>query len=83
MSVVLAKALGSCGAHYASPEGCQAVGLEVNANHLRAATSGWVTGVARPLHIGRSTHVWQIELASDDGQPTCISRLTMAILQPR
>lgn len=81
-SVVLAEALGSCGAHYACPEGSRAVGREVNANHLRGAFSGWVTGTARPLHIGRSTQVRHIELVGDDGRPTCISRLTAAILQP-
>ena len=56
---------------------------EVNANHLRSTTSGWVTGTARPLHVGRTTHVWQIELLNEFGQRTCISRITMAILPPR
>jgi uncharacterized protein (TIGR00369 family) len=83
ISVVLAETLGSCGAASACPPGHRAVGLEVNANHLRSATSGWVTGTARPLHIGRATHVWQIELLDDEGRPTCISRLTLAILGPR
>jgi uncharacterized protein (TIGR00369 family) len=83
VSVVLAETLGSCGAHYAAPQGHRVVGLEVNANHLRSATSGWVTGVGRPLHLGRSTQVWQIEMADDAGRPTCISRITMAILELR
>ena len=83
VSVVLAETLGSCGAMYASPEGHRAVGLDINANHLRSATSGWVTGVTRPVHIGKSTHVWTIELTNDAGEPTCVSRITMAILQPR
>lgn len=83
MSVVLAETLGSCGAASACKPGHRAVGLEVNANHLRSATSGWVSGTARPLHIGSATHVWQIELRDDEGRPTCISRLTMAILGPR
>ena len=82
VSVVLAETLGSCGAAFASPRGQRAVGLDVNANHLRSVTTGWVTGTARPLHIGRSTQVWQIELVNDQGQPTCVSRLTMAILTP-
>ena len=43
---------------------------------------GWVTGTTRPVHIGRSTHVWHIELANDKGQKTCVSRITMAILPP-
>lgn len=80
VSVVLAETLGSCGAAYACAAGQRAVGLDINANHLRSASSGWVTGVARPLHLGRTTHVWQIEMCNDAGQPTCISRLTMAIL---
>ncbi|MFO1212167.1 MAG: hotdog fold thioesterase [Paenacidovorax caeni] len=60
VSVVLAESLGSIGAYYASPAGHNAVGLDINANHLRAA-SGWVTGTARPVHLGRTTQVWQIE----------------------
>jgi len=80
VSVLLAEALGSCGAAWASPEGYRAVGLEINANHLRSASEGWVTGTARPIHVGRSTHVWQIELVDDQGRPTCISRITIAIL---
>ncbi|WP_234193559.1 PaaI family thioesterase [Pseudacidovorax sp. NFM-22] len=83
VSVVLAETLGSCGAHYSVPEGERTVGLDVNANHLRAASKGWVTGTARPVHRGRSTHVWQIELRNDAGELTCVSRLTMAVLQPR
>jgi uncharacterized protein (TIGR00369 family) len=83
VSVVLTETLGSCGAASACAPGHRAVGLEVNANHLRSATSGWVTGTARPVHIGSATHVWQIELQDDEGRPTCISRLTMAILKPR
>ena len=83
VSVVLAETLGSLGAYYASPEGHRAVGLDINANHLRAATSGWVTGTARPIHRGRTTHVWQIELHNEAGEMTCISRITMAILAPK
>src|SRR5450432_1883852 len=80
VSVVLAETLGSCGATFSSPVGTRAVGLDINANHLRSARDGWVTGIARPIHMGRSTHVWQIEVANDKGQLTCISRITMAIL---
>ena len=83
VSVVLAETLGSCGAVYACPEGWRAVGLDINANHLRGATSGWVTGVARPVHIGRTTQVWQIDLSNDAGELTCVSRITMAVLAPR
>ena len=66
VSVVLAETLGSCGAGFSCPPDHQVVGLDINANHLRAARSGWVTGTARPIHRGRSTHVWQIDLKNDD-----------------
>jgi uncharacterized protein (TIGR00369 family) len=83
VSVVLAETLGSCGAAYAAPSGHRAVGLDINANHLRSATSGWVTGRCEPIHIGRTTQVWQIDLHNDAGELTCVSRITMAILAPR
>lgn len=82
VSVVLAETVGSCGAASAAPPGHRAVGLDINANHIRATSQGWVTGTARPVHIGRTTHVWQIEMTNDQGQLTCVSRLTMAILAP-
>ncbi len=80
VSVVLAETLGSCGAAYAMEAGQRVVGLDINANHLRSAASGWVTGTARPVHVGRSTHVWQIDMNNDEGQLTCVSRITMAVL---
>ena len=83
VSVVLAETLGSSGAYYSSPEGHGAVGLDINANHLRSARSGWVTGTARPVHRGRTIQVWQIEMANEAGELTCVSRLTMAMLLPR
>lgn len=83
VSVVLAETLGSCGAAYSCPPGHRAVGLDINANHLRSASTGWVTGITRPVHIGRTTQVWQIEMHDDQGKPTCVSRITMAILAPR
>jgi 1,4-dihydroxy-2-naphthoyl-CoA hydrolase len=83
VSVVLAETLGSLGAYYASPEGHRAVGLDINANHLRSATSGWVTGTAKPVHIGRTTQVWQIDMVNEAGELTCVSRITMAMLAPR
>ena len=82
VSVVLAETLGSVGAACACPAGHRAVGLDINANHLRAATQGWVTGTARPVHIGKTTHVWQIDMVNDAGELTCVSRITMAILRP-
>ncbi|MDP1999072.1 MAG: hotdog fold thioesterase [Rhodoferax sp.] len=83
VSVVLAETLGSCGAAFSAPEGHRAVGLDINANHLRGVTSGWVIGTTRPVHIGRTTQVWQIELHNEAGELTCVSRITMAILAPR
>jgi uncharacterized protein (TIGR00369 family) len=82
VSVVLAETLGSCGAAFSCPPGYRAVGLDINANHLRGVSSGWVTATARPIHRGRTTHVWQIELRDDAGNMSCISRITMAILAP-
>jgi 1,4-dihydroxy-2-naphthoyl-CoA hydrolase len=83
VSVVLAETLGSCGAAYAAPDGHRCVGLDINANHLKGATSGWVSGITRPVHIGRSTQVWQIDLHNEAGELTCVSRITMAVLAPR
>ena len=83
VSVVRAETLGSCGAAFASPEGTRCVGLDINANHIRGATEGWVTGVTRPVHIGRSTQVWHIDLHNDAGELTCVSRITMAVRAAR
>lgn len=80
VSVVLAETLGSCGAAFAVPEGTRVVGLDINANHLRGVSEGWVTGVARAVHVGRSTQVWQIDLRDDAGKLSCVARLTMAVL---
>jgi 1,4-dihydroxy-2-naphthoyl-CoA hydrolase len=57
------------------------VGLEINANHVRGAKQGFVTATCTPLHIGASTHVWDIKIADDNGKLVCISRLTVAILK--
>ena len=83
VSVVLAETLGSCGAAFAMPDGQRVVGLDINANHLKGVTSGWVTGTTRPVHIGRSTQVWAIELRNEAGELTCVSRITMAVLAAR
>lgn len=83
VSVVLAETLGSIGAFYACPEGYRGVGLDINANHIRAVSSGWVTGTARAVHIGRTTQVWQIDMENEAGETTCVSRITMAILGPK
>ena len=83
VSAALAETLGSCGAAHVVPAGHLVVGLEINANHLKGVRSGWVTGTTRPLHMGRSTQVWAIELHNESGELVCISRITMAVLAPR
>ena len=80
VSVVLAETLGSTAANFACPPGSKAVGLDINANHLRAVKSGWVTGITRAVHIGRTTQVWQIDMNNEAGELTCVSRITMAVL---
>lgn len=80
-SVVLAETLGSIASYMViDPDKYQAVGLEINANHLRPVKSGLVTGICKPLHIGAKTHVWEIKIYNDKGKMNCISRLTVAIL---
>ena len=80
-SVLLAETLASLAANLCleDPSQGQAVGLEINANHLRAMTQGTVTGTARPLHVGRSTQVWEIRIEDEQGRAVCISRLTLAM----
>lgn len=80
-SVALAETLGSTAANMCvDRDRYLCVGLEINANHLRAVPSGSVTGTARPVHIGRSTQVWEIRIEDESGRACCISRLTMAVL---
>lgn len=80
-SVVLAETLGSMASYMiVDPEKKLAVGLEVNANHLRPVASGSVTGICTPIHIGAKTHVWDIKIYTDKGKLSCISRLTVAII---
>ena len=64
-------------------EGQGVVGIEINANHLRGVREGIVTGTARPLHVGRSTQVWEIRIEDEAGQLVCISRLTLAVIRKR
>ena len=60
-----------------------ALGLDINANHVRSANKGWVYGKAIPLHIGRTTQVWEIKITDDDDKLCCISRLTMSVVEIR
>jgi 1,4-dihydroxy-2-naphthoyl-CoA hydrolase len=81
-SCVLAEELGSTAAALCTdPKEVFVVGLEINANHIRAATGGTVTGTARPLHIGRATQVWEIRIEDEQQKLVCISRLTMAVVK--
>ena len=82
-SVALAETLGSSAAMLCCEDGYAAVGLDINANHIRAVRDGLVTGTARPLHIGRSTQVWEIRIENAHGELVCISRLTMAVVPQR
>lgn len=80
-SVALAETLGSVAASVSvDPDRFICVGLEINANHLRSVRSGWVSGTAKPIHIGRSTHVWQVDIVDEDQKLVCTSRITMAVL---
>jgi 1,4-dihydroxy-2-naphthoyl-CoA hydrolase len=81
-SVALAETLGSTGAAMCVDAAeYQVVGQEINANHVRAARSGFVTGTARAVHLGGRTHVWSIEIVNDAQKLVCISRITMAVIK--
>ena len=80
-SVVLAETLGSVAADACMDDPDKTcVGLEINANHLRAVRDGYVHGTARPIHIGRSTQVWEIKISDEAQRLVCISRITMAVV---
>ncbi|MFN4162485.1 MAG: hotdog fold thioesterase [Stenotrophomonas sp.] len=80
-SVVLAETLGSSAGNLCVDTSAQVcVGLEINANHIRAMRSGVVTGTARAVHVGRSTQVWDIRIEDDGGRLVCTSRLTLAVV---
>ena len=81
-SVALAETLGSMGAAMCvDAKEYQCVGQEINANHVRAARTGVVTGTARPVHLGGRTQVWSIEIVNEAGKLVCISRLTVAVIR--
>ena len=80
-SVLLAESLGSIAANYCVDSNkSYCVGMEINANHLRSVKAGVVTGVAKPVHLGRSTQVWEIRIYNQVDKLICISRLTMAVI---
>ena len=81
-SAALAETLGSVASAFViDTDQFYCVGLEINANHIRAAREGWVYGIATPLHLGRTTHVWDIKITDDQDKLVCVSRLTVAILK--
>ncbi len=83
-SVVLAETLGSVAAYLCiDPAQKTAVGLDINANHVRAVREGHVTGTASPLHLGTSTHIWQINIHDESQRLVCTARITMAILDKK
>lgn len=79
-SVAFAETLGSVASFLLVAEGKQVVGLEINANHLRSVSDGYVYGIVKPIHVGRKTHIWSIEISNDTGKAVCVSRLTCMIL---
>jgi 1,4-dihydroxy-2-naphthoyl-CoA hydrolase len=80
-SCALSETVGSVAAHLViDPAKFVCVGLEINANHVRSARQGYVTGIATALHLGATTHVWDIKIYDDVNRLVCISRLTMAVL---
>jgi len=81
-SATLAETLGSVASAFViDTDQFYCVGLEINANHIRAAREGWVYGIATPLHLGRTTHVWDIKITDEQDKLVCVSRLTVAILK--
>lgn len=80
-SAVLAETLGSIGsALVVDHSKFYCVGIEINANHIRSAKEGFVTGVTTPLHLGRQIHVWEIKIYNEEEKLVCVSRLTVAVM---
>lgn len=81
-SVALAETLGSIAANFCvDPSTHAAVGLQINANHVRTVRSGRVTGTARPVHLGGSTQVWTIAIKDEQGRTVSVATLTMAVIE--
>jgi 1,4-dihydroxy-2-naphthoyl-CoA hydrolase len=83
-NVVLAETLGSVAASIVvNPEHHYCVGLEINANHIKAVKEGKVRGVTKPVHIGKKTQIWEIKIYNDANELSCISRITMAVIDKK
>lgn len=81
-SVVLAESIGSYASSFVvDPDKLRVVGQEINANHLRPVSSGFVTGVCKPVHLGRTSHVWDIRIYNEAKKLVCITRLTTAVIK--
>lgn len=82
-SVALAETVGSLAAMLCVDPTYMVLGQDINANHLRSISSGLVIATARPFHLGRSSHVWHIEIRDEQERLVCVSRLTMAVVERR
>lgn len=83
-NVVLAETLGSVAASLTvNPEKQYCVGLEINANHIKSVKEGLVTGITKPIHIGKRTQIWEIKIYTESGELSCISRITMAVIDKK
>ena len=83
-NVVLAETLGSVASFLmVDPKTHYCVGIEINANHLKSVTNGVVRGITSPIHVGRKTQVWEIKIFSEKEELTCISRITIAVLEKK
>jgi uncharacterized protein (TIGR00369 family) len=80
-SVLLAETLVSWAATFVAERDKACVGMEINANHLRPVTSGWVIGTARPIALGRRSQVWEVRIVDDNDRLVCISRCTLAVIE--
>lgn len=82
-SMALAETAGSIASNLAVNFEKSCIGLEINGNHLKAVSKGWVFAKASPIHVGKSTHVWQVLITDEAGNSVCICRLTMAIFDKK
>jgi 1,4-dihydroxy-2-naphthoyl-CoA hydrolase len=81
-SCALIETLASTAANYCVDQAIgYCVGLDLNANHLRSAYGGYVTAITKPIHLGKSTQVWAVDIFGEDGKQVCVGRMTMAVLQ--
>ena len=80
-SVVLAETLGSMASHMTLDKDHYSVGIEIKANHIKSITKGFVTGKVKPIHLGQTTQIWDIDIKNNKDQLICVSRLTLVVLE--